>query len=226
MSDFMAKVLGASGRYASQVATKRLHSTWKTGIVAMAVLGCLCGFMLRASFPWFTLPPIGGMILAAFLLVLFWLLGKYTLQRMDQLEKQRGNWLQGARGEKSVGFLLSKLPDAFSVINDISTGSGNLDHVVVGPTGVFVIETKNCRGVVDADNNGELTWNGKPAKQQPVGTLLRRTMGVKARSACSRRQWTPFSTLSWFSLQRGLKWVLAGLVWCTACETMSCLITL
>ena len=64
---------------------------------------------------------------------------------------------------------LSELPADFVVVNDVSKRFGNIDHVVIGPTGVYVIDTKNWTGSVKADGQGELLWNGKPL---PIKTLL------------------------------------------------------
>ena len=55
-----------------------------------------------------------------------------------------------------------------------------MDHVVIGPTGVFALDTKNWRGVVSADGKGEVLINGrfeKPYIRQFVG----RVMGIKDR---------------------------------------------
>ena len=93
-----------------------------------------------------------------------WLVPRLTFRRMDALEKERESLRKGAAGEKSVAHTLNKLPDEFRVANDVATPSGNLDHVVIGPTGVFVIETKDWRGIMGADGNGELTLNGKPCR--------------------------------------------------------------
>lgn len=64
----------------------------------------------------------------------------------------------GAEGEERVEKELSKLPDTYSVINDYKRQfhkpiydrknddrihSIQIDHIVVGPTGVYLIETKN-----------------------------------------------------------------------------------
>ncbi len=51
----------------------------------------------------------------------------------------------GNMAEESTVAKLTLLGDEFKVINDISKGEDkeNIDHVVVGPTGVFVIETKS-----------------------------------------------------------------------------------
>lgn len=60
------------------------------------------------------------------------------------------NWLKGAQGERLVHGELTKLSDDYIVFNDFHpahpTGGvapWNVDHIVIGPTGVFVIDTKN-----------------------------------------------------------------------------------
>ncbi len=55
---------------------------------------------------------------------------------------------KGIRGEIEVEKALKALNDSYVLINDvrIPNANGNIDHVVVGPTGVFAIETKNIRG--------------------------------------------------------------------------------
>jgi len=56
-------------------------------------------------------------------------------------------WLQGARGEERVGAVLAGLEaDGWQAIHDVSLGRGNVDHVLVGPGGIFAIETKSHRG--------------------------------------------------------------------------------
>jgi hypothetical protein len=86
---------------------------------------------------------------------------------------------RGAAGEIGVGSILQKFPDNFYVINDLTTPFGNLDHVVVGPTGVFVIDTKNWRGVVSADGKGELLLNGNPTDKPFVRHFLARMMDIR-----------------------------------------------
>jgi hypothetical protein len=179
LSGFMARVLGESGRYVSQQATKRQHSMWTLCIICMAVVGTILGFMLRASVPWLTVQPLTGLLFSIVLLLVLWLVGTWTFRRIDELERERNNMRRGAAGEKVVEAILSKLPEDFCVVNDLSTSTGNLDHVVIGPTGVFVIETKNCRGVIASDGKGELTVNGKAAKKRHVSRLIGRMMGLR-----------------------------------------------
>jgi len=84
------------------------------------------------------------------------LVAKFSLRQLDAMEKVRANISKGATGEASVALVLSNLSDEYKVINDLATPFGNLDHVVVGPTGVYILETKNWRGIVSSDGKGEL----------------------------------------------------------------------
>lgn len=56
-------------------------------------------------------------------------------------------WRTGAEGERKTGAVLDRLPDGYVVMHDLRMpgGRGNIDHVVVGPTGVFNVETKNYK---------------------------------------------------------------------------------
>ncbi|HXV56226.1 MAG TPA: nuclease-related domain-containing protein [Gaiellaceae bacterium] len=53
-------------------------------------------------------------------------------------------WLRGARAETSVGEELNALRlEGFVILHDVDhRGEGNIDHLVSGPTGVFLVETK------------------------------------------------------------------------------------
>ena len=59
-----------------------------------------------------------------------------------------GNIRKGLEGERSVALELSGLSDEYLLLNDVMLpgARGNIDHVLVGPTGVFVFETKNYSG--------------------------------------------------------------------------------
>jgi hypothetical protein len=78
-----------------------------------------------------------------------------------------GPWFTGASGESQVSQALKELePLGYTVINDVNKGHGNVDHVVVGPTGVFAIETKNRGGRVVADRGRLINrWDAKYASQ-------------------------------------------------------------
>lgn len=56
-------------------------------------------------------------------------------------------WRIGAEGERRTAKALDKLPPSYRVLHDLPMprSRANIDHVVVGPTGVFTIETKNYK---------------------------------------------------------------------------------
>jgi len=62
--------------------------------------------------------------------------------------------------EDAVDAALKGLDESkYSVFRNVYMGYGDLDHVVVGPTGIFVIETKSNRGSVEMEN-GHLKIRG------------------------------------------------------------------
>jgi len=57
---------------------------------------------------------------------------------------------RGADGERVTGWWLGRLPDGWHVIKDVPVGDAgaNIDHLVIGPRGVFTINTRNLTGKV------------------------------------------------------------------------------
>lgn len=58
------------------------------------------------------------------------------------------SWYIGALGEVAVGHLLEKLGRGWHVLHAVPVGKddSDIDHVVIGPGGVFTINTKHHRG--------------------------------------------------------------------------------
>ena len=54
-------------------------------------------------------------------------------------------WRIGAKGEQKVGHELNKLPAGWHVLHAVPIGErgSDIDHVVIGPRGVFTLNTKN-----------------------------------------------------------------------------------
>jgi hypothetical protein len=57
-------------------------------------------------------------------------------------------WFKGALGEIAVGSILSRLGPEWTVLHAVPVGSGSSDigHVLIGPAGVFTLNTKNHAG--------------------------------------------------------------------------------
>ncbi len=76
------------------------------------------------------------------LLVSMFVISRYVLPLVERHDR-------GAAGEEHVGKLVDRLGDrGWRVIHDASFGRGNVDHILVGPPGVFTVETKSHPGPV------------------------------------------------------------------------------
>ncbi len=79
----------------------------------------------------------------------------------------------GWEGEKRVIKLLSsKLGDDYILLNDLYLrgGGGDIDHVVLGPNGIFVLETKNWNGTISCNGDfwqrsSKQKFKGSPSQQ-------------------------------------------------------------
>jgi hypothetical protein len=133
-----------------------------------------------------------------------------------QLEKDRIAMQRGTAGEDTVARILANLPREFHVINDLTTPRGNLDHVVVGPTGVFLIDAKNWRGVVSSNGSGELLLNGRPTTKPEVRNFVSRVMNIRQHiKALAPQTDTFFHSLFAFTAARvEAKWGTSGKVHC------------
>ena len=76
--------------------------------------------------------------------------------------EQARTWQRGAHGEQRTARLLDRLTrDGFVVFHDLAVPgntSANVDHLAIGPTGVFVIDSKQWTGSVHQGADG-LAWH-------------------------------------------------------------------
>jgi hypothetical protein len=80
-------------------------------------------------------------------------------------------WRRGAAGEQRTARLLGPLErQGWVVLHDLAVpGSrANLDHLVIGPGGVFVVDSKQYRGRLQLDPSGRLCHG-----RYPLTTVLR-----------------------------------------------------
>ncbi|MFC7595015.1 nuclease-related domain-containing protein [Terrabacter sp. GCM10028922] len=93
----------------------------------------------------------------------------------ESLEAQAGAWDAGAEGERRVAAALARLPEGWVVLHDRLLRPGhsrvNLDHVVVGPAGIFLIDAKNWAGGTSVHDGNLWQHTGRSA---PKGVELDR----------------------------------------------------
>ena len=119
----------------------------------IAVAGFMCVY---AVIDWFraygVLPPAPyfSTIVAVALVVIAVVVWRRTARQVDRLRV-------GRAGEQAVGQLLETFrAEGFDVMHDICEDGFNVDHVLIGPPGVFVVETKTHR----KRGNKHVTFDG------------------------------------------------------------------
>jgi hypothetical protein len=98
---------------------------------------------------------------------------------------QRGG--EGTRSEEKAT-LLAGLPGTFTVVSDVALDGYSVDHLVVGPSGVWVVETEWHTGVV-AESPQAIQLNGRPLRRDPrrqarasaaeIGRLIEQSVGIR-----------------------------------------------
>ena len=134
-------------RRATELAAWTRTLAWREPLIAAA--GLASGLLAAQA----GLPPAGLLGVAVAALV-GWRL------RFRPSEQAR-SWQRGAHGERRTARLLDRLTrDGYVVFHDLAVpGSpANVDHLVIGPTGLFVIDSKQWTGSVHQSGDG-LAWH-------------------------------------------------------------------
>lgn len=73
---------------------------------------------------------------------------RVLLARVLSVHNSERAWRRGAMGEEEVARRLQRLDEAWHVIHSVPIGDGDtdIDHLVIGPKGVFSLNTKNHLG--------------------------------------------------------------------------------
>ena len=115
--------------------------------------------------------PVGiGLLVSPQHLVFYWGFGlgvvaAFVIVLGDSPPHYIERWRQGAEGEKSTARSLRRLARAgWILVHDIDTGRGNIDHVLAGPQGVFLLDSKHLAGMLSV-RQGVLSvrWREDPA---------------------------------------------------------------
>lgn len=132
----------------------------------LALLGVLL-VMLGSTFALYV--PMAGLAIVAGFALMAW--GSITNRRGRQDAQVRQ---AGLEGEKMSARMMAQLPDGYTVLQNLSVEyegkTSELDLTIVGPTGVFVVETKNHVGYIwgeyDGQNWGQQKVSGGGVVQQ------------------------------------------------------------
>jgi len=119
----------------------RLHKMNRILIIFLffCVIGAFWGYIIN------NIIVIGSFLL---LMKIDWMIYKKSRKKVDDYRK-------GIKGEQAVINALKKLDDKYYLINDITLQQpyGNIDHILLGPNDIFVIETKNYEGTIECNGD-------------------------------------------------------------------------
>ena len=162
----MAKIHGAAGAYPLSVARKTLYQVVGVLMLLMLGYGLFAGYA-TSLFGWVG-AAVAAVLGAAFVYGSLELIGRRT----TDLQKENQRFLRGAEGEQLVGWLLEELDDSWHVFHGIQLQDRqDLDHVIVGPGGLFYVQTKNLRGLFSVSPDHQPLYNNLPTN------LLAQTVG-------------------------------------------------
>ena len=99
-------------------------------------------------------------------------------------------WKSGLNGErKVVSNISNKLGNEHSLFNDVmlkdGIRGGNVDHIIIGPRGIFAIETKSIEGIITI--NGD-NWEGKKSPSLQAKNNAKRIYRLLTNSRILDRQ--------------------------------------
>lgn len=100
-------------------------------------------------------------LLVVLLFIVFIILTVIISSVLSKKRTERNITIAGKQGEERTAYLLHSLPEKYKLIrNAVISYEGRkseIDNIVVGNTGVFIIETKNLRGHIVGDSQ-ERDW--------------------------------------------------------------------
>lgn len=165
----MAQIVKKSNHLSSQI--KKLYLEW----AVLGVLGAVCVALLQIT-------------------QMFSFLGIQLifLKVLDSMNNYR-ILKAGLGGEKRVFELINRLPNNYKILTDVKIVNGNkssqIDFVIVGKNGIFIMEAKNMRGIIrgkETDKNLKKIKLGKSGDKyvseiyNPILQILGHKKGIDA----------------------------------------------
>ena len=166
-----ANVFGSPGTRVRMIGL--LRTQWPLLIIVM-----LIGYLLGVALPYPNNTTTVTGILFIALAVAAAAAANYSRIRLQ-------SFLKGAKGEEVTARELNLLPEAFTIFHGIATrkhgslksGGADLDHIVVGPNGVFVVETKNWQSTITI-KDGRLLYDGEEPTRPPLEQVKTETSAL------------------------------------------------
>jgi Nuclease-related domain len=150
-----------TGRTAGQHARAAVHRLRLRTLATLGLLAVATALLGRA----FGLHDVRFLGSEVALLTSMFVISRYVMPLVERRDR-------GASAEEHVGGLLDGLARGeWRVIHDASLGRGNVDHILIGPAGVFTVETKSHPGPVRVARVHGGTLRQAQAQQRAVEAI-------------------------------------------------------
>ena len=159
----------------------------------------LLGVLLTGVWAWLA----GALFGATYAL---WLVAK------DDVPKHIENWRTGAEGERMTEKELRPLAnEGWYVAHDLEGRFGNVDHVVIGPAGVFILDSKRWGGSVTVQDgvptvtpvdNPDAAWSKPRLAGKMRGLCAANSEAV--RSLAKIKRWIQPVVVLWSPFEAGV----------------------
>jgi hypothetical protein len=137
----------------------------------------------------------------------------FALFVRDEPPQHVQNWKRGAEGERRTAKALKPLlRKGWTVEHDVQQqGRANLDHVLTGPSGVFLLETKNLAGTISLEDGVLAARQFDDADEvyryRSLAPRLRgqaKELSARLQTESGRRTWVNAVAVIWGHFPQGL----------------------
>jgi hypothetical protein len=162
------EVVGRPGRSADAYYRRRRAAEWSLYFrqLPLRLFGVVAAGLLSGVAAHEVAPASAGWLAALTTIGIGWRL-------RFRISEDARNWRRGARGERRTARKLDRLTDhGWIIFHDLAVpGSrANIDHLAVGPSGIFLIDSKNWRGRLVFAPDGTL-WHGSYPMTAALATI-------------------------------------------------------
>jgi hypothetical protein len=167
---------GSADREFSRRRQQNIRDDWRTWMtVTFGAVGFAVWSFLASGFSGRALAWMSGVLVGALLVV--WALGGHV---------SAFRWWLGAEGERATAKEIERLGSGWHCEHDLEHEHGNWDHVLVGPPGVFLLDSKLLHTTAaagrDALRSGRIVYSGGSfrAGARGVKDAIERELGWRA----------------------------------------------
>jgi hypothetical protein len=166
----MAQMHGKASKYLIRLDKLNRVSAYilLVGTIGSAIIGFIRNYKINTTL-------IGLVIFIVLWSPIFW----FAYRRYKKYLNESDKYHRGRKGEGAIWYELQKLNNQFHVYQDavIKGNQWNIDFIVLGPTGLFVVEVKSHTGNVTYANN-TLLLNGKPFEKDFLSQIKQQETGL------------------------------------------------